>query len=89
MWLNVAFLLAAFYVAANLSPIEGVPSALTRQLMVFHEPPVESVFKHTDQVTEHFITQRLDNFHRQNPRTFQMVFGQFNFKSEFNETKDN
>lgn len=73
MWLNFAYLLTAVYFAANILPTEAVPSALTRQLMIFHEPPVESVFKHTDQVTEHYITQRLDNFHRQNTRTFQMV----------------
>lgn len=73
MWLNSAFLLIVLKLAANLLPIEAVPSALTRQLMIFHEPPVESVFKQTHKVTEHWITQRLDNFNHQDSRTFQMV----------------
>lgn len=73
MWLNLAFLSIALYLAANILPLEAVPSALTRQLQIFHEPPVESVFKQTDRVTEHYITQRLDNFNRQDSRTFQMV----------------
>lgn len=68
MWLNLAFLLAV-----AILPLEAVPSALTRQLQIFHEPPVESTFKQTNQVTEHWITQRLDNFNHQDPRTFQMV----------------
>lgn len=73
MWLNLAFLSIALNLAANILPLEAVPSALTRQLLIFHEPPVESVFKQTDQVTEHYITQRLNNFNRQDSRTFQMV----------------
>lgn len=73
MWLNLAFLLAALNFAANILPLEAVPSALTRQLQIFHEPPVESVFKQTNKVTEHWITQRLDNFNNQDARTFQMV----------------
>lgn len=77
MCLSSAFLLTAVYLAANILPLEGVPSTLTRQLMIFHEPPVENILKYTDQVTEHYITQRLDNFHRQDTRTFQMVPSSF------------
>lgn len=73
MWLNLSFLLIALNLAANILPLEAVPSALTRQLLIFHEPPVESVFKQTNQITEHWITQRLDNFNHQDSRTFQMV----------------
>lgn len=73
MWLNLAFLLIALNLAGNFLPLEAVPSFLTRQNLIFHEPPVESVFKITNQVTEHWITQRLDNFNHQDPRTFQMV----------------
>lgn len=78
MWLNFAFLFTALNLAANILPLEAVPSALTRQLQIFHEPPVESVFKQTNQVTEHWITQRLDNFNRQDSRTFQMVPNKIN-----------
>lgn len=73
MWLNLAFLLTALNLAANILPLEAVPSALTRQLQIFHEPPVESTFKQSNKVTEHWITQRLDNFNHQDSRTFQMV----------------
>lgn len=73
MWLDSVFLLTVLYLVLNIMPLEAVPSALTRQLLIYHEPPVESTSKLTNEVTEHYITQRLDNFNHQDPRTFQMV----------------
>ena len=73
MWLNLVFLVTVQYLTGNILPVEAIPSALTRQLLIFHEPPVENVFKQSEQVTEHYITQRLDNFNPQDSRTFQMV----------------
>lgn len=66
-------LLFLSYLAANLLKVEAITSALTRQTLIFHEPPYENNLERADQVTEHYITQRLDNFDHQNPRTFQMV----------------
>lgn len=48
-------------------------SALKRQSLIFHEPPYENIRERAELVTEHYITQRLDNFDHQNNRTFQMV----------------
>lgn len=61
------------YFIANLLQIEAISSALKRQSLIYYEPPFENNMERADQVTEHYITQRLDNFDRQNPRTFQMV----------------
>lgn len=48
--------------------------ALQRQLLLHREPPIENYhYKSYDNVTEHFITQRVDNFDHQNKETFQMV----------------
>lgn len=47
--------------------------ALKRQSMIFNEPPFEIHYQRDNHVTEHFITQRLDNFDHQNKETFQMV----------------
>lgn len=47
--------------------------ALKRQSVIFHEPPFEIHFQRDNHVTEHFITQQLDNFDHQNKNTFQMV----------------
>lgn len=67
------FLLILSYLAANLLKVEAVTSALKRQKLIFHEPPYENNLERADQVTEHYVTQRLDNFDHQNPHTFQMV----------------
>lgn len=47
--------------------------ALERQLLIHHEPPYENNGEKYSDVTEHFITQKLDNFDHQNKETFQMV----------------
>lgn len=47
--------------------------ALKRQTLIYHEPPFENNLERADTVTEHYITQRLDNFNNQDHRTFQMV----------------
>lgn len=49
--------------------------ALQRQLLIHHEPPFENhhYYKTDNNVTEHFIIQRVDNFDHQNKKTFQMV----------------
>lgn len=73
MWQCLVFLLTALHLGVNILQIEAVPGALTRQLLIFHEPPVENIFKYAHPVTEHYITQRLDNFNHQDSRTFQMV----------------
>lgn len=67
------FILAAVGLAVNLSQLEAYSVALKRQSLIFYEPPVENILERADQVSEHFITQRLDNFNHQDPRTFQMV----------------
>lgn len=41
--------------------------------LIFYEPPVSNIGQRENEVTEHFFTQRLDNFDSQNLRTFQMV----------------
>lgn len=50
--------------------------ALERQLLIHHEPPFENHGEKYSDVTEHFITQKLDNFDHQNKETFQMVTDQ-------------
>lgn len=67
-------LLILSYLAANLLRVEAITSALKRQTLIFHEPPYENNLERADQVTEHYITQRLDNFDHQNQRTFKMVW---------------
>lgn len=53
---------------------DDVSIALQRQLLIHHEPPFDNHFYGSNNnVTEHFITQRLDNFDHQNQETFQMV----------------
>lgn len=47
--------------------------ALKRQLLIHREPPFENNGEKYGDVTEHFITQKLDNFDHQNNKTFQMV----------------
>lgn len=61
---------------------ETFSTALKRQSLIFHEPPVENILEKSDQVSEHFITQRLDNFNHQDPRTFEMVKMCCNLKSK-------
>lgn len=73
MFKQFVILLILSYSIIDLSKVEAVTSALKRQTLVFHEPPYENNLERTDQVTEHYITQRLDNFNHQNNRTFQMV----------------
>lgn len=70
---RATFLLILSYLATNFLQVEAVTSALKRQTLIFHEPPVENNLERADQVTEHYIEQRLDNFDHQNNRTFQMV----------------
>lgn len=67
------FILAVVCLAANVLQLEAYSVALKRQSLIFYEPPVENILERADQVSEHFITQRLDNFNHQDPRTFQMV----------------
>lgn len=72
---GIVRLLVLLGVAVNLLRLAAAASsALKRQSLIFHEPPFENHHERADQVTEHYITQRLDNFDHQNPRTFQMVF---------------
>lgn len=52
---------------------EKVSGALKRQSLIYYEPPYEIDHERADQVTEHYITQRLDNFDHQNKKTFRMV----------------
>lgn len=47
--------------------------ALQRHLLMHHEPPFENHYRKANNVTEHFILQRVDNFDHQNKETFQMV----------------
>lgn len=61
--------------------------ALQRQLLFHHEPPFENHYYRKDNnVTEHFIKQRVDNFDHQNKETFQMVsFQETGFRSKYSE----
>lgn len=79
MFSRITLLLILSYLAANVLKVEAVSSALKRQTLIFHEPPHENNLERADQVTEHWITQRLDNFDHQNPHTFQMVFNESDF----------
>lgn len=40
---------------------------------IYYEPPTEENRQRIDDVTEHYITQKLDNFNPTDNRTFQMV----------------
>ncbi|XP_031618081.1 putative serine protease K12H4.7, partial [Contarinia nasturtii] len=53
---------------------EAFSVALKRQTLIYHEPPHENNLKMSDQVIEHYITQRLDNFDHQNNLTFEMRY---------------
>lgn len=74
MFRGIVRLLVLLGVAVNLLQLAAASSALKRQQLIFHEPPFENHHERSDQVTERYITQRLDNFDHQNSRTFQMVF---------------
>lgn len=52
---------------------EKITGALKRQSLIYYEPPFESNQERADQITEHYITQKMDNFNHQDKRTFQMV----------------
>lgn len=58
----------------QMDAMSRVSTVLKRQSLIFHEPPVENILEKTNPVTEHYITQRLDNFSPQDTRTFRMVF---------------
>lgn len=77
MFRETALILILPFLAANLMQSEAGSSAVKRQSLIFHEPPFENNHERADQVTEHYITQRLDNFDHQNERTFEMVKRQF------------
>lgn len=80
---KVTFLSVLLCLAANVLQLEAVSSALKRQSLIFYEPPVENNLERADQVTEHYIEQRLDNFNHQDSRTFQMVLiGNFDLKKQ-------
>lgn len=65
--------------------LDAISTASKRLSLIYHEPPVEGNLRGADRVSEHFITQRLDNFDHQNPHTFQMVLqAQTRFKIERN-----
>ncbi|XP_031639713.1 putative serine protease K12H4.7 isoform X2 [Contarinia nasturtii] len=66
--LNFIHLQTQFMVAEAFSTI------LKRQMLIFHEPPFENNFIRSDQVIEHYITQRLDHFNHQNNFTFEMRY---------------
>lgn len=67
------FILVLPYLVSNLQLSKAESIASKRFSLIHHEPPVESDSRGVDRVTEHNITQRLDNFDHQNPKTFQMV----------------
>lgn len=70
MFRQTVFILILSYLASNLLRLD----ALSVVSLVHRKPLVES--NQTDHDSDCYITQRLDNFDHQNPRTFQMVFEQ-------------
>lgn len=73
MFDKVHILLALLCLGSNILPSESIPSMLKGHSLIYHEPPVDVLFEDTNEITEHFITQRFDNFNHQDSRTFQMV----------------
>lgn len=71
--LNVLSCLVLLLLLFSVVQSEKVSAALKRQSLIYYEPPYEINHERADQVTEHYITQRLDNFDHQNKETFQMV----------------
>lgn len=71
---KIIILLASFCLATTRLQSDKYAFELKRHSLLHHEPPVKHKMQfQADQATEHFITQRLDNFNHQDTRTFQMV----------------
>lgn len=71
---KVILLITLSYLASlNIVRADKVSASLKRQSLIYHEPPVEGLQIRKDEVTEHHIIQRLDNFNHQNKQTFRMV----------------
>lgn len=76
MFVHKAFLLIILSYFASFGLVcstERVSGALKRQTLIYYEPPFESDQERADQITTHYVKQRLDNFDHQNKETFQMV----------------
>lgn len=73
---KIIYLLALLCLTVNALQLDKYLIELKRHSLLFHEPPVKNVKQLDDQVTEHFITQRFDNFNHQDSRTFQMVLNE-------------
>lgn len=69
----ILLLIFSYFTLFGLVKSETVSGALKRQSLIYHEPPFENNQERADQITEHFIVQRLDNFDHQNKDTFKMV----------------
>lgn len=73
MYRHAVFTLVLSYLTSYLLQLE----ALSIVSLIHRKPLIEinqEAADHQSNDSEHYITQRLDNFDHQNPRTFQMVF---------------
>lgn len=67
-------ILALSCLVVNTLQLKLTSSVLKRHSLIHHELPTEFNVQETDPITQHHITQRLDNFNHQDIRTFQMVY---------------
>lgn len=66
-------LIAACFLAATFLQTEAFSGFLRTKSLIFREPPVDELTTMSLDVSEHWITQKLDNFDPRDTRTFQMV----------------
>lgn len=70
---SVVILFALSFASVALAKSRSFSSLAKKQSLIHYEPPFENNFERTEQITEHYITQLLDNFDHQNKQTFEMV----------------
>lgn len=69
---NIVFVVHFLAVQLNV-PTKAFLSLTNFNSLIFYEPPFSKTDQRTNEVSEHYFTQRLDNFDPQNMQTFQMV----------------
>lgn len=66
-------LIAVCFLAAIFLQVEAFSGFLKTKSLIFREPPVDLLTTRSSDVSEHWITQKLDNFDPTDTRTFRMV----------------
>lgn len=69
---HLKLMIACLLIAAFLET-EAFLGFTKSKSLLYREPPVDEFNVRSDDVTEHWITQKLDNFEPTDTRTFQMV----------------